>query len=100
MTNIDVGSGETVTCTFTNIRGYPRPKAATPINVPFVNAYNACGSPNRAHAAPLTYSSCNPPVMSSSYLTAGTPDANAQDSQLRRERAAQGDQRRSRHARG
>ncbi len=78
VTNIDVSSGETVTCTFTNIRGYPRPKAATPINVPFVNAYDGCGSPNRAHAAPLTYSSCNPPVMSSSYLTAGTPDANAQ----------------------
>jgi len=55
---------------------YARPKAATPINVPFVPAYEACGSPNRAHAAPLSFDSCNPPSQASSYLTVGTPDAN------------------------
>jgi hypothetical protein len=42
-----------------------------------VNAYEACGSPNHAHAPPLSYNSCNPPTLSSSYLTVGTPDANS-----------------------
>jgi plastocyanin len=76
VTSIDVSAGENVTCTFTNIRGYARPKAATPVSIPFVNAYNSCGSTNRSHAAPLTYNSCNPPVQSSAFVTTGTPDAN------------------------
>jgi hypothetical protein len=58
--------------------GYPRPKGATPIDVPLVPAYERCSSGNETHGAPLSYSSCAPPVSSSSYLTVGTPDANGQ----------------------
>ncbi len=56
--------------------GYPRPRAATPFYASLVPAYNNCGAPNRVHAAPLNYSSCNPPVRSSGQLTTGSPDAN------------------------
>ncbi len=56
--------------------GYVRPKAATPFYASLVPAYNNCGAPNRVHAAPLNYSSCNPPVRSSGQLTTGSPDAN------------------------
>ncbi len=58
--------------------GYPRPKAATPIYAPLVPAYQPCGSPNRAHAAPMSFGSCNPPQQESPYLTVGTPDSNGQ----------------------
>ncbi len=57
---------------------YPRPTAATPFYAPLVHAYNTCTSPNRVHAAPLAYSSCNPPTLSSGHLTSGSPDANGQ----------------------
>jgi hypothetical protein len=57
---------------------YARPKAATPIELHFVPAYEACGSPNRVHAEPLSYGSCAPPAEVSDYLTQGTPDANGQ----------------------
>ena len=56
--------------------GYPRPKAATPVYTPLVPAYKACGTPNRAHAAPLGHGSCSSPLQESPYLTVGTPDAN------------------------
>jgi Tol biopolymer transport system component len=57
--------------------GYPRPKGATPLRVPFVPAFTACTAPgNRTHGAPLAFPSCAPPVQESSYLTVGTPDAN------------------------
>ncbi len=56
--------------------GYARPKSATPIYVPLVPAYQSCGSPNRRHAAPLSFDSCNPPQRESAHLTVGTPDAN------------------------
>ncbi len=58
------------------ITGYPRPKAATPMYLPLVPAYAACGSPNRQHAAPLSHPSCAPPQQASGQLTVGTPDAN------------------------
>ena len=45
--NIDVSAGETVTCTFVNTRGYPRPKGATPLRASMVVAYASCASPNR-----------------------------------------------------
>jgi hypothetical protein len=54
-----------------------RPKAATPFYASTVPAYQPCTTPNRTHAAPLTYGSCNPPVQSSTSLTVGTPDANS-----------------------
>jgi hypothetical protein len=41
-------------------------------------AYKQCtGTGNRTHGAPLSFPSCNPPVQESSYLTAGSPDANS-----------------------
>ncbi len=56
--------------------GYARPKSATPIYAPLVPAYKTCTSPNRRHASPLSYDSCNPPQRESAELTLGTPDAN------------------------
>jgi hypothetical protein len=53
-----------------------RPKGATPLRASLVPAYKACTAPNRTHAAPLSFQSCNPPVQSSNFLTMGTPDAN------------------------
>ncbi len=55
---------------------YPRPKGATPFRVPLVPAFQACGSPNSSHGAPLAFGSCTPPSQSSSFLTVGAPDAN------------------------
>jgi hypothetical protein len=56
--------------------GFPRPKAATPTSVPLVPAYEACGTPDRQHAAPLNFPSCASPQRTSDHLTVGTPDAN------------------------
>src|SRR5439155_1518312 len=43
VTNINVGAGETVTCTFVNSRGgYARPKGATPYRAALVIAYQDC----------------------------------------------------------
>jgi hypothetical protein len=58
--------------------GYPRPKGATPFYAPLVIAYQACTAPNRQHAPPLSFPSCNPARPTSDQLTAGTPDANGQ----------------------
>jgi hypothetical protein len=55
---------------------YARPQAATPLHAPLVPAQQVCVSPNRVHAAPLSFSSCSPPSQTSSSLTVGTPDAN------------------------
>jgi len=60
-----------------DVAGFPRPKGATPVYAPFVVAYDACGSTNRTHAAPMNFASCAPPTRSSSLLTVGTPDANS-----------------------
>jgi streptogramin lyase len=62
---------------FRDTTGYPRPKAATPQYSALVLAYQPCGSPNMVHAAPLSYSSCTPPTLTSGTLTAGTPESNA-----------------------
>ncbi len=59
-----------------DVVGYPRSKAATPVRYSLVPAYNACTTPNRQHGGTLNYTSCNPPVLSSSVLTTGSPDAN------------------------
>ena len=56
---------------------YPRPKSATPVYASLVVAYNTCVANNRVHAPPLASNSCNPPVQSSTFLTVGSPDANA-----------------------
>jgi CSLREA domain-containing protein len=56
--------------------GYPRPKGATPMQVPLVPAYLACSTSNRTHGPSLVHPSCAPPVKLSQYATVGTPDAN------------------------
>jgi hypothetical protein len=56
--------------------GFARPKAATPVNVSLVPAFEQCGSGNASHGAPLAVPSCKPAVQTSHYLTVGTPDAN------------------------
>jgi hypothetical protein len=76
VSNIEVGPDETVTCTFVNTTGYPRPRAATPVRVALVPAYRECTSPNGVHGEPLDSPSCNPPVRESANLTVGTQDAN------------------------
>jgi len=58
------------------VTGFPRPKAASPLQTALVAAYQTCSSPNRTHGPPLAHPSCNPPVRSSAPLTVGTPDAN------------------------
>ena len=56
--------------------GYPRPKGASPLQVPLVPAYRECTAPNSQHGPPLAHPSCNPPAQESSALTVGTIDAN------------------------
>ena len=58
--------------------GYVRPKAASPITVPLVPAFEECSesSANRVHGPPLAAPSCHPPEQSSDHLTVGAPDAN------------------------
>jgi hypothetical protein len=68
-------AGVMVTAQLT-IASHPRPKAATPIKVSLVPAYEQCSSPNRQHGPPLGFPSCSPPVQTSDFLTVGTPDAN------------------------
>jgi len=58
--------------------GYPRPKAATPLYVPLVPAYQPCTVPDRVHAASLSYGSCSQPDAASGFLTLGTPDSNGE----------------------
>jgi hypothetical protein len=65
------------------ITGYPRPKGATPMFVPFVPAYQGCASPNSTHGTPLAFGSCAPPSQASGQLTIGTPDANGQPARAR-----------------
>lgn len=55
---------------------YVRPRGATPLRVSLVPASNQCTSPNNTHGAPLSFSSCSPPVQASPNVTVGTPDAN------------------------
>jgi len=55
---------------------HPRPKAASPVRVSLVPAYEQCTAPNRTHGPPLAFPSCNPPVQASDHVTVGTPDAN------------------------
>lgn len=55
---------------------HPRPKAASPVRVSLVPAYEQCTAPNRTHGPPLAFPSCNPPSQASGHVTVGTPDAN------------------------
>jgi hypothetical protein len=58
------------------LRGFARPKSATPLNIRLVPAFEECISDNASHGAPLSVPSCSPPQLASDYLTVGTPDAN------------------------
>jgi hypothetical protein len=58
------------------LRGYARPKSATPVSVRLVPAFEECISSNASHGGPLAVPSCSPPQSASNYLTIGTPDAN------------------------
>jgi hypothetical protein len=58
------------------IHAYPRPRAATSVDVSLVPAYDTCTAPNRTHGPPLAFGSCAPPALSSEEATLGTPDAN------------------------
>ncbi len=82
VSNVDVATGETVTCTFVSQRGYPRPRGATPLTTPLVPAFGECTAPNRVHGPSLASPSCNPPSLSSPHLTVGTPDANGQAARM------------------
>ena len=55
---------------------YVRPKGATPSQLSLVPAHHQCTAPNRTHGPSLAAPSCNPPVVASTALTVGTPDAN------------------------
>jgi hypothetical protein len=51
--------------------GYPRPKAASSIQVSLVPAAAACTAPNRTHGPPLAFPSCSPPAPASEAVTVG-----------------------------
>ncbi len=70
------GVGMSGSVTVTAPTGYARPKAATPLRATLAPAYKPCTTPNRVHATPLSFNSCNPPVQTSDHVTVGTPDAN------------------------
>jgi hypothetical protein len=72
VSNIDVGPGETVTCTFVNTRTYPRPGGGSPARVSLVPEYAECTLPNSKHVEPLDLDSCSPPTLASSLLTTST----------------------------
>jgi hypothetical protein len=62
----------------TEADAYVRPRAASPVSVSLVPAFQECTSPNRQHGPPLDSPSCNPPVQSSPNVTVGAPDANGE----------------------
>jgi hypothetical protein len=61
--------------------GYARPRAATPMTVRFVPAFNQCNSPgqlqNGSHGAPLAVPSCGPAQQASAHVTVGTSENGA-----------------------
>jgi WD40 repeat protein len=64
--------------------GHVRPKAAGPLLVSLVPAYEPCVGPrrpNKTHGPPLAYGSCGPPNKLSHFLTVGTADSNGEASQ-------------------
>ncbi len=69
VTNIDVSPGESLTCTFTNAKNYPRPGGGTPLRVPLVPEFKQCTSPNATHIGPLNEPSCTSPALESNELT-------------------------------
>ena len=70
------------------VKGYPRPRSATPVRVSLVPAYEECTTPDRTHGPPLAYPSCRLSNVGgtsdpeSPHLTVGTPDSNAAAAQF------------------
>jgi acyl-homoserine-lactone acylase len=62
--------------------GYSRPKAATPLNIRLVPAFDECTSADGEHGGPLAVPSCNPALPSSDYLTVGSPEGNGQQARF------------------
>ncbi len=71
-TNISVSADETVTCTFTNARNYPRPGGGSPLRAPLVPEFEQCTAPDATHASPLEVGSCTSPDLESSELATGS----------------------------
>jgi hypothetical protein len=74
--NIDVSSGEIVTCTFINELGdpnYSRVVGGSPLRVPLVPAFQGCdaGSANSTHGGLLNFKSCSPVTPGSSTVKLG-----------------------------
>jgi CSLREA domain-containing protein len=55
---------------------YARPKAASPIRVSLVPAYEECTAPNSSRSGGFPGPSCYPPQLISDQLTIGTPELN------------------------
>jgi uncharacterized repeat protein (TIGR01451 family) len=77
--NNSASAGTTVTATAV---GYPRPKAASPLQTSLVPAYSECSAPNRLHGPPIGSASCSPPAQRSGFLTVGSPDANSRTASM------------------
>lgn len=58
--------------------GYPRPKAASPLHLALVPAFERCTAANATHGPPLAFGSCSPPARVPGRLTVGTPDVNGE----------------------
>jgi len=57
--------------------GYPRPKAASPLRVSLVPAFERCAAPNRSHGPPLSLASCAPPDRRAGFMTFGSAPSGA-----------------------
>jgi Tol biopolymer transport system component len=57
-------------------RGFPRPRATTPLRVSLVPSFEQCVAPNLGHGPPLAYGSCRDPLQQSPNLTVGTYSVN------------------------
>ena len=86
----------TYTARFTD--SYARPQGATPARFSLVVAYPRCDAPDGVHGPPLEFASCAGSRPGVAHLTTGTPDANGQGEELRRQAPACGEPRRSRDA--
>jgi TolB protein len=52
--------------------GYARPRAASPLRVSLVPAFERCLEPNRSHGPPLSFGACAPPDERGGFMTFGS----------------------------
>ena len=69
--NFPIGSTDWQALPVNQPSTYVRPAGATPVRMSLVPAMKECTTPNRVHGPSLEYSSCAPPVASSSRATIG-----------------------------